>query len=308
VLVGTIYPLLAQAVTNRKVSVGAPFFDRNVVPLALLLLFLMAVGPLVPWRAGSSARLLARLRGPAWAAALVAVILAVTRAADPGTILVFGLVAFVAVATIGEMARGVRAFARAHGGSIPSAIAGAVRRDRRLYGGLLVHVGLLVAVVGITTSAVYDRQTEMTLRTGQTASFAGFALRFDGVRTIEQPQRRVIVATLSVTDASDHAPVVVLTPSLNLYPGATEPIGTPSISKGTPANRFRDLYTALQSREQQGKGATFRLYLNPGVFWLWVGGGVMVLGGVVALWSVKKRQPAPRPKPPPVPERVGAAL
>jgi cytochrome c-type biogenesis protein CcmF len=302
VLVGTIYPLLAEAVTDRKVSVGAPFFDRNVVPLAMLLLFLMAIGPLLPWRAGSGARLLARLRAPAWSAALVAAALALARAADPGTILVFGLVAFVAVATLGEMARGVRAFARAHGASVRSSIVGAVRRDRRLYGGLVVHLGLLVAVIGITSAAVYDRSTELTLRTGQTATFAGYDMRFDGVRTLDQPQRRVLVATLTVTDASSGDPVVVLTPSLNLYPGSSEPIGTPSIRTGTPGTLFRDLYSSLVSVDATSRSATFRLFLNPGIDLLWAGGAVMVVGGVLAAWP--SRGPTPPPRPMPLAERT----
>jgi cytochrome c-type biogenesis protein CcmF len=221
-------------------------------------------------------------------------------------VLTFGLAAFAAVATLGEMIRGIRAHRRAVGGTVASASRGAVRRNHRLYGGLIVHLGLLLAVVAIAWSASFRQQAEVTLRPGQTTRFAGFTLRYDGADLRKQPFRTVFVAHLAVLEQGRQVHEMI--PSLNLYPGATEPIGTPSISKGTPANRFRDLYTALQSREQQGKGATFRLYLNPGVFWLWVGGGVMLLGGVVALWPVKKRQPAPRPEPHPVPERVGAAL
>lgn len=296
VLVGTIYPLLAEAVTDRKVSVGAPFFNRNVVPLALLLMFLMAVGPLLPWRAGSGARVAARLRVPAWAAAIVAVALAVTRAGDPATIAVFALVAFALVATIGEMVRGVRGFARAHPGTpLARSIGGAVRRDRRLYGGLVVHLGLLIVVVGITSSSVFDRSTELTLRHGQTATFAGFDVRYDGVRTLQQPQRRVIVADLQVTDARSGVRVVELTPSLNFYPGSSEAIGTPSIRIGTPGTLFRDLYSSLVSVEAGGGSATFRLYLNPGIMLIWAGGAVMVLGGLLAGWPGRARRLTPPP-------------
>jgi cytochrome c-type biogenesis protein CcmF len=160
-----------------------------------------------------------------------------------------------------------------------------------------VHLGLLVAVVGITTSAVYDRQTEITLHEGETAAFAGFDLRYDGVRTLVQPQRRVMVATLSVTDGSDDAPVVVLTPSLNLYPGASEPIGTPSIRIGTPATAFEDLYASLVSVDAASGVATFRVFLNPGIMLLWIGGAVMVLGGLIAAWPSRRLPTPPRPAP-----------
>ena len=294
VLVGTIYPLLAQAISNRKVSVGEPFFDRNVIPFALLLLVLMSLGPLLPWRAGSGARLMARLRTPLWAAALVAAGLAVTRAGGPGAIAVFALIAFVAVATLSEIVRGIRAFRRAHGRGPVASIIGAVGRDRRLYGGLVVHLGLLLAIVGIAAGAIYDRSTEVTLEKGQTAVFAGYTLRYEGVRTIVEPQRRVIVSTLNVTEASTGAPVVVLTPSMNLYPGASEPIGTPSIRIGTPSTAFRDLYSSLVGVDRASGAATFRLFLNPGIVMIWAGGAVMVLGGLLAAWPTRTRPPAPR--------------
>ena len=95
-------------------------------------------------------------------------------------------------------------------------------------------------------------------------------------------------------------------PSLNFYPNATEPIGTPSISKGTPTNLFRDLYVSLQSMAKRGTSATFRLYLNPGVFFIWVGGAVSVLGGIVALWPPRRTPVAKAPDRVPVAERVGA--
>src|SRR5205085_789848 len=81
--------------------------------------------------------------------------------------------------------------------------------------------------------------------------------------------------------------VGVLIPSLNFYPSSQDPIGTPSISKGTPFNGFHDLYASLQSLAKKGTSATFRLYSNPGVMWLWAGGAVIVLGGVIALWPVR---------------------
>jgi cytochrome c-type biogenesis protein CcmF len=306
VLVGTMFPLLDQAVTGARVSVGGPYFDRMAVPVTLLLVFLMGIGPLLPWRAGSTGQLLRRLRVPAWAGALTIVALAVAGVGHVAAVLTFGLAAFAAVATIGEMARGIRAHRRAIGGTIASATRAAISRNHRLYGGLVVHLGLLLAVVAIAWSSSFRQQAEVTLRPGETTRFAGFTLRYDGADLRRQPYRTVFVAHLAVL--KEGRVVHEMIPSLNLYPGGTEPIGTPSVSKGTPTNRFRDLYTALQSMEPRGKAATFRLYLNPGVVWLWVGGGVMVLGGIVALWPAAKRRAAPLRVPDQARERVGAAL
>jgi cytochrome c-type biogenesis protein CcmF len=104
----------------------------------------------------------------------------------------------------------------------------------------------------------------------------------------------VIVSTLNVTEASTGAPVAVLTPSMNLYPGASEPIGTPSIRIGTPSTAFRDLYSSLVGVDRASGAATFRLFLNPGIVLIWAGGAVMVLGGLLAAWPTRTRPPAPR--------------
>jgi len=303
VLVGTLFPLIDEAVTGARVSVGAPYFDRTTVPVMLLILFLMGLGPLLPWRVGSPRQLLRRLRVPVWAGTLTVVGLAVAGVGHPVAILAFGLAAFVAAATVSEMARGVRAYRRAFGGSPGSAAVGAFGRNRRLYGGLVAHLGLVIAIVGITWSSTFSVTREVTLARGQSVAFAGSTLRYDGTRVVNQPQRTVLVTTLSIL--RDARRVGVLIPSLNVYPGQTDLIGTPSISRGSPRTGFRDLYASVLSVARLGDRATFRLFLNPGVLWLWVGGAVMVVGGVTALWPGRRRgQPSVQPVVHPAQERV----
>lgn len=287
VLVGTIYPLLAEAVTNQKVSVGTPFFNRNTAPVALLLLFLMGIGPLLPWRAASASAVLRRLQVPLWAAAIVAVLLVVTGAGAAGVV-VFGLAAFVATATVSEMVRGVQAQRRAHGISVASATRSAIARNHRLYGGLVVHLGLIVAVVGVSWAALSDRSSEVTLAEGEVVHAQGYDLRFDGLSARDEPQRRVLVADLTVLDRESGDAVVRLQPSLNLYPASSEPIGTPSIRIGTPFNGMTDLYASLVTVEN-GSRASFRFFVNPGIGLLWFGGLVMALGGIVAAWPTRPK-------------------
>jgi cytochrome c-type biogenesis protein CcmF len=305
VLVGTVFPLLNEALTGAKVSVGGPYFDRTAAPVMLLLLFLMGIGPLLPWRVGSARYLLRRLRVPVWAGALTIAGLVITGVRHPVAIFAFGLAAFVAASTVSEMTRGVRAHRRASGGSVARSVVGAVGRNRRLYGGLVAHLGLVIAIVAITWSATYATQREVTLARGQSTQFAGYELRYEGSTFRKEPQRVVFVSTLAILDGGRR--IGVLIPSLNYYPSdPNEPIGTPSISKGTPFNGFHDLYASLQSLAMKGTSATFRLFSNPGVMWLWTGGAVIVLGGVLALWPARRRR-HDRPEPSaeePVPERV----
>ncbi len=300
VLIGTIYPLLAEAVTGGKVSVGSPFFNRNTAPVALLLLFLMGIGPLLPWRAASASAVLRRLQVPMWAAAATAALLALVGAGVVAVI-VFGLAAFVAAATIAEMVRGVQAQRRAHAISVGAAIRAAVSRNRRLYGGLVVHLGLIVAVVGVSWAALSDRSSEVTIARGEVVHAQGYDLRFDRLTTRDEPQRRVLVAELTVLDPQTGQEVVRLQPSLNLYPAASEPIGTPSIRVGTPFNGMVDLYASLVTVEN-GTRASFRFFVNPGIGLLWFGGAVMAFGGIVAAWPSRPRAASPR-GPEPLAER-----
>jgi len=292
VLIGTIYPLLAEAVTGGKVSVGSPFFNRNTAPVALLLLFLMGIGPLLPWRAASASAVLRRLQVPMWAAAATAAILALTGAGVVAVI-VFGLAAFVATATVAEMVRGVQAQRRAHAISVGAAIRAAVSRNRRLYGGLVVHLGLIVAVVGVSWAALSDRSSEVTIAQGEIVHVQGYDLRFDRLTSREEPQRRVLIAELTVLAPETGQEIVRLQPSLNLYPAASEPIGTPSIRFGTPFNGMLDLYASLVTVEN-GTRASFRFFANPGIGLLWFGGAVMALGGIVAAWPSRPRAASPR--------------
>jgi cytochrome c-type biogenesis protein CcmF len=292
VLVGTIYPLLAEAVTDRRVSIGGPYFNRNTAPVAVLVLFLMGVGPLLPWRAASASAFARRLQVPAWSAAAAALVLALAGAGVLAT-MTFALLAFVAASTVSEMVRGVRAQRRARGGSWPSSTAVAVRRNRRLYGGLVAHLGLLVAVAGISWAAVADRSDEATLGVGERARIDTYEVRLDGIDTREEPQRRVIVARLTVLDPEDGEEIVRLQPSLNLYPASSEPIGTPSIRVGTPWNGMRDLYASLVTVDEAGRTASLRFFANPGIGLLWFGGLVIAIGGVIAAWPSRSRRSAP---------------
>jgi cytochrome c-type biogenesis protein CcmF len=230
--------------------------------------------------------------------------LAVLGVSDVPALLAFGLSAFVAWATVGELARNIRSFKTANALRPVAGIVGAMRRNRRLHGGLIVHLGLVFAVVAITASTSFKEQTEVSLLQGQITRFAGTTLRYDGTTPKPEPQRMVLVTHLTVLDHG--RPAGELIPSLNFYPSSNEPIGTPSIRRGTPRNLFRDLYASVQSISPGGRRATFRLYLNPGVLWLWVGGAVMVLGGLLALWPTRKRRLAPGAVEEPVRELVEA--
>jgi cytochrome c-type biogenesis protein CcmF len=294
VLLGTIFPLFVEATTNTQVTVGGPYFVETSAPVFLLLLFLMGVGPLLSWRRTSADRLRTRLTVPCLAAGAVMVLLAILGMRNAVVLLTLGLAVFVLVANVQEVVRSIRAHARATGRGLVASVLPAAGRDRRRFGGYVAHVGFAVAAMAIVVSSSFAHRMDVTLSRGQAVSFSGYSLRYLGERVDRQPQRVVLIANLSVTRDGREAGHVQ--PSLNLYPAASEPIGTPSIDYGV----LRDLYTSVISFEGDGRAATFRLFLNPGVMWLWAGGGIMILGGLLAVWPARRGRTAPLP---PLPER-----
>jgi cytochrome c-type biogenesis protein CcmF len=289
VLLGTIFPLVVEALSDRQVTVGGPYFRATTAPLFVLLLFLMGVGPLLPWRRAAPEQARRRLAVPAAVGAAVMVALALAGVRSVAAVAAFGMAAFVLVSTGEEIGRGIRAYARATGTSLRASVPAVVARNRSLYGGLIAHVGIAVAAIAITASTSFASTTEVTLAGGDSARFAGYDLRYVSARVLRQPQRDVFVADVVVF--LDGREVGRLTPSLNRYPASTDPIGTPSVRYGV----FRDLYASVIGFDQGGARATLRLFENPGVMWLWVGGFIVAVGGLVAAWPGRRKELGPLP-------------
>ena len=280
ILLGTVFPMFVEAVNGQQVTVGGPYFRGALAPVFLLLLLLVGTAPALPWRATNRARAMRRLRLPALSASAVIVAAAAAGLRDVEALAGFGVATLVAVTNGQEIVLGLAA--GRHGGR-----AGPWRtllRGRRRYAAFLVHVGLAVLAVGITASSNFGQQTEVTLRTGQATTFEGYQLRYDRLGSDEQPQRTVLTTFVSVSDRSG-SHVGAMNPRLNLYPGASEPIGSPSIRRGV----VWDLYASVIGLQDNGASATFRFYRNPGVNWLWIGGALMALGGAAAGWPSRTR-------------------
>jgi cytochrome c-type biogenesis protein CcmF len=281
ILLGTTFPLVVEAVSSQQITVGGPYFRSSVAPVFLLILLLAGTAPLLPWRATNRSRALRRLRVPAIAAALVMVGTAWAGVHQVAAVAGFGLATLVFVTSAQEILSGLAIGRHGTRGGAMRALA----RGRRRHAGLVVHMGLAVVAAGIIASSSLAQQAQVTLKTGQSTVFAGQVLRYQGLHTFRQPQRIVLVTTLSVTNPGS-GNAGTLAPRMNLYPASTAPIGTPSIRRGL----VWDLYASVITLQDNGGAATFRLYHNPGVNWLWLGGLVMTLGGVAAAWPDRRRR------------------
>jgi cytochrome c-type biogenesis protein CcmF len=292
VFLGTVFPIVSDALVGRRVNVGPPFFDHIISPLALLLLALMGVGPLVAWRRASPAAMSRNLQAPAAFGLVVGLGLLAAGMQAPGAVLAFALCAFVAGTIALEYARGVRLHPAHPAGGAPAAIAAVVAGNRRRYGGYTVHLGIVLVAAGVTGSSVFATQRVVTLAPGGAASVGPYRIRYDGLSQATRQGALVVTAHLrafaGARDLGD------LETSRRLYLASPEATSDVGLRTG-PAN---DLYIILTSWTREGE-ATLRLLVNPLVLWIWAGGLVLTAGAVVSM--------LPEPRPARLPPR-GAPL
>jgi cytochrome c-type biogenesis protein CcmF len=283
VLTGTVFPLLAEAFQDRQLTVGEPYFERMGVPIGIALLFLMAVGPLLPWRAVSGEVMRQRLLIPAWAGGLTFVALVVFGATGIAQVAAFSLGAF-ALASIGRsLVVGVRARRRAHAERTPLAFARMVRGNPRLYGGLVVHVGVVVIAVALAASSGYTTRREVTLAQGESVRVRGYTLTYLGSEREATAQKTTIKARVRVERGGDS--LGIYAPAISSFPNFGSGIPTPSVHTGL----LRDVYLTLVSSPTETGRVTLGVQINPMVMWLWVGGGLMALGTAIALIPTRRR-------------------
>jgi cytochrome c-type biogenesis protein CcmF len=305
VLVGTLFPLVAEAVRGVKVSVGAPFFNRMTLPLCVALLFLLGVGPALPWRRATAEVVRRQLLPPSAAAIIGAIGAVAIGTRDPYAVLVYAFAAFALVANVREFWTGARARMRAHGENGPVALARLTLSNRHRYGGYLAHVGVLTVAVAVAASSTGRVEREATLRPGETVTVGAYALRLTRVWAAQEPQRFVIASSVEVSRGG--RVVDQLQPRLNFYRSSDQPIATPAVRSRVSG----DLYLSLMAFRPDGGTATVRVILEPLVPWIWAGGGLICLAALFAAWPSRQsrivgatesapggRQPAPVLAPP----------
>ncbi|MBA3621232.1 MAG: heme lyase CcmF/NrfE family subunit [Euzebyales bacterium] len=295
VLVGTVFPLVVEAVNGQRLSVGAPYFNRMAVPLALAMVLLMGVGPLVPWGAGDPRVLARRLAAPAAVGAATVAVLGLGGLTGVAPLLTFGLAAFVLATIVGQFAAGARAARSATGQGWTRGLATAVTRRRRLYGGLVVHAGVVLAAVAIAASSAYGVEGEQHLDIGESFAVGPYTATLLDVATERTP--RLMAVQAQVRLAAGDRVLAVHEPALSFYPSMSQAIGTPSVESGPLA----DAYLTISSVDDDRRGAVIRLAVNPMVLWLWVAGGVMLTGALLAGAPSWRRTPtrasaAPEPR------------
>ncbi len=268
-LLGVTFPLIVEAVNNDRISVGAPFFDTMSTPIGLLLLLLMGVAPVLPWRITTGETLRQRLWWPAWTgvATVWASVLLGARGWAP--LLAFGLGGFAAASAIRQLVLATRR----------QGLRGLLGRTN---GGMVVHLGTIVLAVAFAASQSFLHEGEFSMDIGDTARVAGHEVTYEGTYVRNEANRQSVRAKVRI-DGGD-----VFEPSINRYTRTGQTVPTPSVDVGI----VRDVYLSLQRQPTEDDPSIgLRVIVQPLIIWLWIGGGIMVAGTAMAAFPGRRRRP-----------------
>ncbi len=250
----TFFPLISEAITGTKVSVGPPAFRPFIVPLALVLVLLSGIGPLIAWRRVTAANLRRNFTVPV-AAGLVAcglLLFGTNASTRPFALIMFSLGTFVVVAVLQELWRGTAARRAITRDPVPVAFVQLIRRNRRRYGGYTVHAGLAVLLIGVAASSSFQHSRDVILSPGQSSSVDGYLIKY--VRPTAQATNAKVTfgAVLDVSKGGKH--VSTLNTTRSFYPAPNDPTlgpiseafnGEADSEVGLRAGLTRDIWTVI---------------------------------------------------------------
>jgi cytochrome c-type biogenesis protein CcmF len=279
VLLGTVFPLIVEAIQDRQLVVGEPFFDTLAVPAGLTLLFLMCIAPVLPWRKASGELLSQRLFWPAWSGIAALALAVVLGATGFEPLLTFTLGGFAAGAALRQLVLATRR----------QGLRGLVGRAN---GGMVVHIGVIVIAVALAASNSYTRSQELTLKKGVVASYGGHTFELVGFNEISDDRRTSISALVSIDGGQAYAPAI------SKFKAMGTNIGTPSVR----SSFVKDIYLTLEPPVQvSSESAKIKVFIKPMMMWMWIGGGLMGVGTLLSAYPGSRRRPTD-PTSAPVPE------
>ena len=276
VLWGTVYPLISRLTRGEVITIARPFYDQVNGPLLLGLLFMMGVGPLLPWRRANWASLRRSLILPGSLALATVALLFALGVRQEYALTGFGISGLIASGILLEWFRGTRSRHRS-GENYLTAFIGLIAANRPRYGGYIVHLAIVVLTLGILGSSFYSTQRDVVLTPGETTTIENYQLKYIGTTADPKSDRTEYVATFEVY--RDGKLISVLHPKRAFYPSFNM-ASTRAAIRTTPVE---DLYI-VPSEDPSENSAVFRILVNPLMFWMWFAGPVLVGGTLIALW------------------------
>ncbi|MCF6092542.1 heme lyase CcmF/NrfE family subunit [Microaerobacter geothermalis] len=280
---GTIYPVISEALTGDKVMVGAPFFNRVSLPVFILLVVLMGICPLIAWKKSTLRNLRKNFLYPLIFAVISAVFLFLLGVRGLFTLLSLTSALFV-VATISfEFYRGVEARAQMTGQNKFISFFQVINRNRRRYGGYMIHLAVVFIAIGVTMSSAYSSQIQVMLKPDERVNMKQYTLTYRGLSEEKSAGKSTVFADV-VLQKGDKT-IGVVRPERIFYANGLQPTSEIAIY----STWSEDIYVVLAGWEEGTSNAVFEIHWNPLIQWIWFGGYLIILGTLIALWPDRRR-------------------
>ncbi|MEZ4753020.1 MAG: heme lyase CcmF/NrfE family subunit [Bdellovibrionota bacterium] len=276
---GVMFPVFSEAITGTKQAVGIPYFNAVNVPLFLLLLLLMGIGPLIAWKKTSWQNLKKIFLVPFICSLVMGCILVWAGVEGFLPTLAYSLSFFIIVSLMGELHRGAKTQRLSEDSSYVGRVGTVLKRHKTRYGGHLVHVGIAIAAVGITASMAHKVEKEFSLAIGEEYKVGRYSVVLDSIDTARKENYDVLLAEINLRRKNNNQELKKLHPELRRYHRNEE--STTEVALYTSLRD--DFYLVLAGLDETGARAAFKVFVNPLQIWLWIGIGLVLIGTVIVL-------------------------
>lgn len=284
---GTVFPLVSEAVRGTKVTVGMPFFNTVQAPILLSMMFVMAVCPLLAWQRSSLKNLKKNFLIPAILAIVAMVLMILLGIQKAWAVIGFGVIVLLFITHFLEFYRGVKARRKMTKEKVYLSIYRLMTKNRRRYGGYIVHIGIAFIAMGIIGSQNYDVQTMKTVNLGDSIEVKDYRINYERLDQKREGINDIVYAEMTVFRNGKR--IGTIQPEKVFYGNWDQP----SSEVGLISSLKEDLYVVLSDWEDDGK-ATFIVKINPMMTWLWIGSFMIVIGSLFAVWNGKYQNITPR--------------
>ncbi|MBN1314407.1 MAG: heme lyase CcmF/NrfE family subunit [Anaerolineales bacterium] len=287
VLIGTLFPLITELFIQEKITLRVGWYNQVVGPQLAALVFLMGVCPLLSWRRASFKRFGRAAWLPVVLTLLLTILLAVSGITNVGALIGFAVSAMAGFTILLEFWNGIRARISARGETVLLAFNQLVVRNRRRYGGYLIHLSMILMAIGITGSYFFQQETQGVVKKGETMTLGGFTVLYEGLDE-QVVNRELTRSSATVSLYKDKELIDTLHPRQEYYLSYNQSVTVPAVR----STISEDFYVILVGWERVGQDqVTFKIYLNPLINWLWAGAILLIVGTLVAGWPEKRTQP-----------------
>ena len=280
VFLGTILPTISEAIKGNKMTVGADYFNRMASPIGIAIFLLIGICTLLSWGKTTNRKLLSNFMLPASITAIIIFVLAIFGTTHIGAMIALAVAVFALVTVVLDYVKGIIVRKKNSGLSLLASIASLTKRNQRRYGGHIVHIGVLLLFFGIIGSSAFVTEKSLTVRVGQNIDIGRYNLTYQGIEHRDAGDLHIDAAVFDVKKGGRSLGRVE---SQKHYHANFQP----ATEVGIRSTLVEDLYIILSQYDNKSGLATISVLINPLVLWMWIGGIVMVIGTIIALWPIK---------------------